>query len=311
VALAQADVSEADVDADLVPNDPLEALLAAQRDGLLSYHGFIGGGRYEVSVSGRRQVMSGPDVLDQVARMRVVERVGAMGGAAVPVRVDDDGTQVYRLGRRQIGVPAQDVVLWYRGYAAAHAAAGQEHAGSDNSAGFKTLFGAPDLNDQRRLVILGLMYGGPGPEIKFEHLAEMIAQLPSVGALPAKKTLVHTLTLGRKPRFGRQLEFADRMLEAFGLRWVGPESAEVERIDGEPLSAPPPEMPIMAVMRQILEASRRGWLRYVDKPGPNDARWLTRLTVAVGQRMYQLPVADFPVWLDGLAAYHGVVRRHA
>lgn len=298
---------------DLVPTDPVEALMAAHRDNLLVYHGFVAGGFYEVESGGRRWTLTGPDVLAQVGRLRAIERISEIGGAARVTEILEDGTHVFRIGRRQVELPAAEVVPWYRGFSAAHEGNGQQHTGADNIAEIQDVFEhepvpgqrarrQPSLANRRRMVLLGLMYGGER-EIGSERLAGMIADTDQ--PIPAKKTVLNAINFSR----GLSDAVADRLIAPFGLRWQGPDSADVVQADGSPVDGPLPEMASLAFLRGVVQASKQRLLRYNGKPSINEVRWATRFALSVGRQQYVVAVADGPVWLDGLSAYHGIVRR--
>lgn len=294
--------------ADLVSTDPLAEALAAQRDGLLTYRGFVSGGRFEVESGGRRWTMTGPHLLEQIARLRAIARLADMGGTAQLLELRDDGTHVFRVARRTVELPALDVVPWYRGFAAAHAGNGQPHTGPNTIGVIQDLFQRTSVGDQRKMVILGLMYGRPGePEITADGLAAMIGELPDVESRPVKKTVLNAIAFG-KP-LSKKSKLADQALAVFGLRWADPETADVVRLDGTAVDGPLPQMPSLVCLRGFVAASRRSLLRYCDQELPNEARWLSRFSVTVGQQRHVVPVDGGPAWLDGLNGFHGVVRR--
>jgi hypothetical protein len=134
---------------------------------------------------------------------------------------------------------------------------------------------------------------GPEHEVSIGQLAERVSK--------SRKTVVDALG------FGAFLDFdmAEAIIESFGLRWkVGVDGGYCERAGGgraEPL----PQMPGLVRLRRILEASNRGWLRYVDEPSPNKARWLRQFQLMVGGQEYVVLAEGLDAWLDGLAAFHG------
>ncbi len=107
----------------------------------------------------------------------------------------------------------------------------------------------------------------------------------------------------------RIVDLAEKMIRAFGLRWVvTAEPATCERAEGGPLVGPLPEMPGLVALRRIVAASQVGWLRYVDEPAPNKARWKPerdrQYRLAVGPTTYTVGADGLHAWLDGVAAYH-------
>lgn len=289
-----------------VDADPVKALLGADRDGLLTYHGFVSGGRYEVEIAGRRMELPAAEVGGTVERLRAVASLKAVGVDVALLSVGDNGVHVLEVDDRAglVKLPVGEVVDWCAGFAAAAAAEGQEHVGVDRGGELAALFENPSRDDQCRMVILGLMHGGP-ERVSAEDLVARIGALPGVERPPAKKTVVDALGFGQY--FASDL--AERMIAAFGLRWsvtAGPGTCE--RAEGGSLPEPPPEMPGLARLQRIMAAAGNGWLRYVDEPSPNKARWLRRCQVTVGSQGYVVDADRLDAWLDGLAAYHGMVR---
>jgi hypothetical protein len=288
-----------------VEPDPVKALLGAGRDGLLQYHGFVSGGRYEVDVTGRRRVLASAEVVDFVERLRAVERVGAVADGARLIDLRDDGTHVIDLdpAGSQIEVPASRVVDWSEGFLAAHAGQGQDHTGDDQLEMIAELFERPSRDDQCRMVLLGLMYGRPGDEVAAVKLVELIGQLPDVKK-PAKKTIVDALGFGGS--LGSDL--AEKMIAALGERWRV--TADGYRVEGAEAGAAAPEMPGLVALRRIVKASRAGWLRYVDDPKPNTARWKPKrdrwYRMTVGQQEYEVSADSLDAWLDGLETFHSL-----
>ncbi len=287
-----ADTSEAVVS----DTDPVKALMGAARDRLLTYSGAVSGRRYEVQIAGRPRMLPEADVRATVDRLRAIERLSAAVVAARLVDLREDDTHVLEVNGQLVELPADRVVDWCSGYAAAAAGRGQEHVGADQLAEIRALFTAPSRDDQCRMVILSLMHR-PGEEISStRELAERVDR--------AKKTVVDALG------FGGYLasDLAERMIAAFGLRWsVTAAGGAVEPADGGQLAEPLPEMPGLARLRRILAAADAGWLRYVDEPGPNSARWNRNFRLAVGGQVYVVTSDGLPAWLDGVEAYHDVL----
>lgn len=287
-----------------VDADPVKALLGAGRDGLLAYHGFVSGGRYEVEIAGRRMELPAAEVGGTVERLRAIASLNAAGARVELVAVFDDGVYSLQVAGRSgtVDLPAGAVVDWCAGFAAAAVAKGQEHVGEDRSAVMTALFECPSMYDQCRMVILGLMHGGP-VRVSTEDLVDRIGALPGVERPPAKKTVVDALGFGN--HFAPEL--AERMILAFGLRWsvtAGPGTCE--RAEGGALTEPVPEMPGLSRLQRIMAAAGNGWLRYVDEPSPNKARWLKRYQMTLGSWGYVIDAGRVDAWLDGVAAYHGV-----
>jgi len=299
-----ADLRETAV-APAVDADPVKALMAADRDGLLSYHGYVSGDRFEVDVAGRRMVLPKAEVGPAVERLRAVESLPLEFDARL-VEVRDDGAYVVRVGGQLVELPADRVVDWCAGFTAALVGQGQAHAGEDQIGEIAALFERPSRDDQCRMVILGLMFGrGDAEAVKMDRLAELIGELPGVGRAPAKKTVVDALGFGGYLASG----LAERMIQVFGLRWsvtAGP--GVCEPVEGGAPVEPLPEMPGLLALRRIVAASRAGWLRYVDEPSPNQARWKTRrdrvYRLTVGERSYEVGADGLYAWLDGVAAFH-------
>lgn len=297
-AAATADTSEG-----IVTRDPALALKAASRDKLLDYHGFVAPGGYEVVIGGRSLVLSEDDVIDAVQRLRAIDNI-----SATLVELRGDGTHVIAVGSRPpVELSSERVIDWCDGFFAAWRATGEEHTGQDTIAKIAKLFDEPDLNDQCRMVILGLMYGrGPEHKVTSQQLADRIGDLPGVAKRPAKKTVLDALGFGA----GFASSLREVMIQVFGLRWSDVFAPLWRPVPGEqpkafPLDGGLPEHPSLAVLRRIVAASRRGWLRYLDEEAPNEARWRTRFTVAVGVMTYELDVVTAATWLDGLAFHHG------
>jgi hypothetical protein len=282
---------------------PAQALSAAARDGLLVYHGYVTGDRYEVEVLGRRQDLPAAEVLPLVHRIRAVDALFAAGVDIHVVEISDGVGYVLELDGRRFVVPAGDVIDWCKGFRAGmDGSTADGHVGEDHLAEIEELILRPSLNDQLRLVILGLMYGRSRPEqrVTFDRLLEMIAALPGVESPPARKTLVDALA------FGSPLasDLAEKMIAAFGLRWSLTGGRMVERLDGRKLRGPLPQMPGIAAFRRIVEASQAGWLRYVGNGRPNVARRQPSYPLAVGATVHVVHREELNAWLDGLAAFH-------
>lgn len=299
--------------------DPVSLLKAAERDGLLRYHGFRAGGWYEVDVVGQRRELPRGEVAGVVARLRAVDEMAAPVGGALLREVLDDGTHVVQFegGARVERLPADRVVDWCAGYVAARNGVGQQHVGGyirevadgdsdddrwapcepdepgavDRITLIAELFEQSGRDDQCRMVILGLMHGRP-KRTSTEELAERTGK--------AKKTVVEALS------FGNYLssELAEQMIQAFGMRWlVGVAGAPAPASGGAP-EIDLPEMPGLARLRRIVEAYRLGWLRYLDKPSPNQARWNRKYRLSVGSQTYEVTDVGLDTWLDGMRAFH-------
>lgn len=272
--------------------DPVRALIAAERDGLLTYIGYSGEGRYEVALADGDQELPAAEVAPTVDRLRAIARMAAEGVDASLVSVTD-GAYVLEIDQRRRELPAGQVVDWCAGYVAAHHGQGKEHAGEDHLSEIRPVLQTPSVIDQCRLVILGLMQGG---EVKMsrEELAEKVGS--------SKKTVIEALSFGR----GLDPDLADRMIAVFGLRWVvsavGPEA--VEPAEGRKATELP-RMPGIARLERIIAAADQGWVRYVDEPSPNQARWARRYELVVGDRSYTVDADGLAAWLDGVAAFHG------
>jgi hypothetical protein len=300
VTLTFADTGEAAVASAAVESDPIKALLRAQRDDLLRYHGFVAGDRYEIEVAGREWDIPAAEVGDLVQRLRAIASLSAAGADARLKHVGQAGTFTVEVAGRVVELPGELVVDWCEGYVAAASAVGQEHAGDDNTGELGELFDNPSLDDQCRMVVLGLMHRADGDRMSMTKLAQMIGALPDVPKPPAKKTVVDALG------FGAYLgsELAERMIRAFGLRWaVSAGAAPCATVEGEAAEALP-EMPGLARLRRLVHATRAGWLRYVGVASPNQARWSRRYAVTVGQQGYVIDAGRLDAWLDGVEAFH-------
>lgn len=331
VAVALAPAPEADV----VDNDPALALLSAQSDGLLTYRGFVSGGRYEIVAAGRHWATPAAGALLTVARLRAIERLRVSGALLELVEIRDDGAYAIQTSQGMLVLPEQEVIHWCAGYAAGMDGNGQPHAGVNTIGKIADLFEAPSLDDQARMVILGLMYGGP-KRITAPDLVEMIGQLPGIEEPPVKKTITNALTFGNYI----SSDVVEMMIRAFGLRWVlsasriegapalvrageplaglADEDAARARRRGEALDrrrrargGPPaaepatlPEMPGLVRLRALAAAARKGWLRYLDKESPTDARRLRDYRVSVGEQTMTIPGEALLPWLRGLQSWH-------
>lgn len=273
--------------------DPVRAMLAAERDGLLTYLGYSAGDRYEVVLAGETRELPLAEVAPTVERLRAVAQLAAEGVDAQLVSAD--GTYVVEVAGHRRELPAGEVVDWCSGYAAASRARGQEHTGDDRLGEIRSVLEAPSLSDQCRMVILGLMHGGD-VTVSTPELARKVDR--------SKKTVIEALTFGKN---SLDMELADRMIEAFELRWlvsaVGPEVFEAAEL-GRPVEHLP-QMPGIERLERIMAAADLGWVRYVDEPSPNKARWARRFELAVGGRSYTVDADGLQAWLDGVAAFHG------
>lgn len=272
--------------------DPVRALIAAERDGLLTYIGYSGDDRYEVVLADEERELPVAEVSPTVDRLRAIARMAAEGIAARLVSVTDEA-YVLEIDERRRDLPAGQVVDWCAGYVAAHHGQGKEHAGEDHLGEIRPVLQTPSIIDQCRLVILGLMQGGEAT-MAMPELAEKVGR--------SKKTVIEALSFGR----GLDPELADRMIAVFGLRWVvsavGPEVVEPAE-GGKATNLP--QMPGIERLERILAAADSGWVRYVDEPSPNKARWARRYDLAVGERSYTVNADGLVAWLDGVAAFHG------
>lgn len=273
--------------------DPVRALMAAERDGLLSYLGYSAGDRYEVVLAEETREVPLAEVAPTVERLRAVAQLAAEGVDARLVSVTD-GTYVLEVAGRRRELPVGDVVYWCGGFAAASRAQGQEHTGEDQLGEIRRVLQRPSLSDQCRMVILGLMRGGKAA-VSTTELASRVGR--------TKKNVVDALAFGNN----LDMALADRMIAAFGLRWlvtaVGPEVFDGAE-GGTPVKQLP-KMPGIARLELIVAAADQGWVRYVDDPSPNKARWLLRFELAVGERSYTVDADGLAAWLGGVAAFHG------
>lgn len=283
----------------LVSNDPAQAMLAAQADGLLTYHGYVSGGRYEAEAGGRHWTMSAAEALLTVTRLQAFDRLSRSGAVLELAEIRDDGSYAIQTSGGLLVLPESEVIHWCGGYLAGSKGNGQPHAGVSTIDEIADLFEHPSRNDQCRMVILGLMYGGP-ERIKATALADMIGDLPEVEKPPVRKTV------GGALGFGKPLSstLAEQMIAAFGLRWSLSASDGVVKADGKPVGALP-KMPGLERLRALVEASGRGWLRYRGVASPNEARWLIEYPVSVGKTEYVISAEALLPWLRGLGAFHG------
>lgn len=272
--------------------DPIRALLAAERDGLLGYVGYSAGDRYEVVLADETRELPLADVVPTVERLRAVRQLATDGIAARLVSVNDS-TYVLDVDGRRRELPAGDVPAWCSGYAAACHGQGQEHAGEDHLGDIRSVLRSPSLSDQCRIAILGLMHGGQ-VTVSTPELAAKVGR--------TKKNVIEALAFGNN----LDMQLADRMIEAFGLRWrVSAVGGEVfESADGGATVEQLPRMPGIARLERIIAAADQGLVRYVGEPSPNKARWTKRFELAVGDRMHTVEASGLDAWLDGVAAFH-------
>lgn len=284
--------------------DPVKALRAADRDGLLTYHGLVAGQRYEIVVAGQEMILPESAVPGLVERLRSLAQLWSVGADVQLARIDGDHYELNVAGRR-LRLAAEDVPDWSRGYLAAVNGDGQEHAGVDQIEQIGKLFDSPSLNDQCRFVLLGLMHGG-AEDVSADKLRNMIAELPDPARpgqkvrKPAKKTLVGALGFGANMAAGLR----ENMIRAFGLEWSVAGSTACRR-PGSDQPANVPEMPGLMRLRYILAASRAGWVRYLSQPKPNKARWLRTFELALGRQVHLVSDKSVIPWLNGVAAFHG------
>jgi hypothetical protein len=284
----------------VVDNDPAQALLSAQAEGLLVYRGYVSGGLYEVEARGRHWAMPAREALLTVERLRLLG--GRMRQAAVLSldEIRDDGSYAINTSKGLLVLPEQEVIHWCSGFLAGVDGRGQPHTGEDMIGVIADLFDHTSRDDQCRMVILGLMHAGP-QRVKATDLVRMIGELPGVGPenAPVKKTVVGALGFGKT----LSSRLAEQMIAAFGLRWsvtAGP----CRSTDGAP-AGPLPEMPGLVRLRELVAVSKLGWLRYLGKSNPNDARWMNEYPVSVGKTRYTVPADALLPWLRGLRAFHG------
>lgn len=285
-----------------VENDPALALLAAQAEGLLTYRGFVSGNRYEVEAGDRHWTMSAAEALLTVERLRLLARLRKAGALLELAVIRPDGAYEILTSGDLLVLPEQEVIHWCKGFLAGHDGNGQPHAGRDMLGRIAALFENPSRDDQCRMVILGLMYGGR-EKIGTTDLARMIGELPGVDRTPVKKTVGGALGFGKK----LSSDLAERMIEAFGLRWsVTAGHGPCSNANGKPAGVLP-QMPGLVRLRELVDVAQRGWLRYLGKESPNDARWLREYPVSVGQQQYTIAAEALLPWLRGLRAFHGGV----
>lgn len=282
-------------------NDPAQAMLAAKADGLLRYFGFVKPNHYEAEAGGRHWTMPAAEALLTVARLRDLDELKRAGAVLELGEIRSDGSHALETSKGLLVLQEQEVIHWCAGYRAGIEGNGQSHAGVDTIGEIMDLFDNPNRDDQLRMVILGLMHGG-SKRLRADDLVEMIEKLPGVGEddAPVKKTVVGALGFGN----GMSAKLAGLLLAAFGLKWSLSGPAPFVRADGKP-TGPLPEMPGLVRLRELVEVSRRGWLRYTGKEGPNDARWLREYPVSVGEQEYKVGAEALLPWLRGLRAFHG------
>ncbi|MER5608307.1 hypothetical protein AB0F93_03625 [Micromonospora tulbaghiae] len=266
-------------------------LLKAERDGLLTYVGYTSGDRYEIVVIEESVDVHRDEVGTTVDRLRLVKQLADDGADIRLVAVTADSYVLDVAGRRRT-MPVGGVGDWLGGYGAASRAVGQKHVGEDQLGQIRPVMVAPTLSDQFRLVILGQMHAGE-QRMPASELAERVGT--------TKKTVIKALSLGRD---SLDMGLAAGMMRVFGLRWSATSDAlEVYRGEGDQVAEDLPELPGIRWLRQIVEASDRGLVRYVGEPGVNKARWADRFDLAVGEHTYTVPGVGLSAWLEGLAAF--------
>lgn len=342
VTLAYADAATSEDQVRRDSNDPVVAVRTAARDGLLVYRGFDEDTGFEVVVAGQEIALPAATAAATVRRLRglaestemtLVElradgtyvlqagdvrvqvpgtdfdswlrnyaAIDGLSTPGFPVRLaglDDDGMYVLDVSGMQVRVSDADFQSWVRGYRAGLAGDGKQHVGEDRIGEIEKLLTEPSLRDQCRIVLLGLMYGGP-ERVSAEDLRERIGGLQGVRKKPTKKTVVDALGFGAFMADA----LCERMIAAFGMSW------SVAVAGHEPVVAEPgerlPEMPALVRLRMIVAAAQEGWLRYVDLPSPNRARWRPSYDLVVGDRKHTVSVETLRGWLAGLSAFHGV-----
>ncbi len=292
-----------------VDADPVKALMGADRDGWLVYHGFVAGERYDVTVAGQRRDLPAADVLALVDRLRAMRRMTDEGVPAQLIEMrggPDLDTYVLNVDGRVVELPAGQVLDWSAGYLAAWRGRDQEHAGVDQmfgADGIARLLEHPTEDEQRQMILLGLMNGGD-QVISANDLIARMRPLVIEGKPPVKKTVISALTFGKKLMPNN----AELMLRALGYWWDterGPTA--VSDLDGRP-AEPLPEMPGLVILRRIMQVAQAGWLRYVGDPDPNRARWplLEPPAVTIGPFRYELGASSVLAWLDGVRAFNEV-----
>jgi hypothetical protein len=233
--------------------------------------------------------------------LRNYAAIGRLSTPDWPVRLVGLADGVYELGVAGLRVRVSDADFqhWVRGFEAGLAGDGKQHVGEDRIGEIEKLLTQPSLRDQCRMVLLGLMYGGP-ERVSAEDLMARIGRLPGAQKTPTKKTVVDALGFGA---FMAD-KLCEQMIAAFGLSW------SVAVAGHEPVMAEPgealPEMPALVRLRMIVAAAREGWLMYVDLPSPNRARRRPSYDLVVGDRKHTVSVGALRAWLAGLSAFHGV-----
>lgn len=278
---------------DQVDSDPVRALIAAERDGLLGYHGYVSGDQYEVEIAGEARIVPAADVIATVERLRRVRRLADEGHpVGICTTRNDLSRYVMDVGAEGVvEIGAGELLDWLGGYEAGRLRAGADHAGVDQFTAIRALLTDPGRDDRCRLVILGFMHG--------EHMQTSTGQLAEqIGR--TKKAVVDAL------KFGGPLttDMAERMIVAFGGRqWVvtarGYEVPGAGRGNWQPAA---PVMPGIRRLRAILDAVDAGRVRYVGEPDPNKARWLRDYQLSVGAHTYTIPAEGLVPWLSGLEA---------
>ncbi|MGK5677549.1 hypothetical protein [Actinoplanes sp. URMC 104] len=269
-------------------NDPAPLLIAAERDSLLIYDGFVGGDQFEIVLAGRKMMVSGPSVAPMVRVLRRLRQARGDGLDLTVSRFDEEqGWRLAAGGRPTAPIAPGAALPWIDGYvaAAAHIGARRE----STFAAIRALLTSPSGVDRSRLTLLGVMWGrGPENEISGQQLA--------IRAGWTKKTVSGFLQFGANV----PVEHLDRLMEATGCQW-----ADRERRVGVAGMDPAPEMPGIRRLRLILAAEDKGWLAYLDEPDPSKARRLVEYKLAVGDETHRIGADELVAWLDGMAFFHG------
>lgn len=277
-----------------VGDDPAQVLVLAERDGLLTYHGYMDDGGFEVELVGQALVLRPDAVGSFVAGIRAVRELAGSGVAVRIAGLDPDVAGfVLEVDGRRVSVPRDQVADWCAGFSAARAGGrAPEHVGEDHVGQLVELFMRPSRDDQCRMVILGLMHGrGEDQRVSNEQLAEMVGR--------SKKTVVDAMM------FGKYLAsaLAEDMIRAFGWRWSITDGG-AEPLDEARAGEAPPQMPELVRLRRIVDASLAGWVRYVDVESPNWARWSKAYRLVIGDRVHVVAGGELLGWLAGVEAFH-------